>query len=95
MAACAGPNKTVDRPDRDVTGLPEPSIERAHKQLTDSVIDLPGVAGVGIGECDGRPCLKVMVEEMTPELSEAIPNSVDGFTVEVEETGPFRALEPN
>lgn len=73
--------------------MTEPDIEQANRTLTDSVIDLPGVSGVGIGECDGEPCLVVMVAAKTDDLLEAIPSSVDGFAVVVEETGAFRALE--
>ncbi len=73
--------------------MTEPGIKQANRTLTDSVIDLPGVSGVGIGECEGEPCLVVMVAEKTDELLKLIPSSVDGFPVVVEETGEFRALE--
>lgn len=71
----------------------EGDIQSANQALTDSIIDLPGVTAVGIGECDGAPCLKVLVVEKTDELVEAIPNLVDGFPVIVEESGPIEALE--
>lgn len=93
MLACAGSKTGVDGANGETTGMTEPDIEQANRTLTDSVIDLPGVSGVGIGECDGEPCLVVMVVEKTDDLLEAIPASVDGFAVVVQETGAFRALD--
>jgi hypothetical protein len=91
--ACAGGKTGIDGPDGEAIGMTESGIEQANRTLTDSVIDLPGVSGVGIGECEGEPCLVVMVAEKTDELLKVIPSSVDGFPVVVEETGAFRALE--
>ena len=60
---------------------------------TDRLMDLPGVVGIGHGLCDGQPCIKVMVVKKTPELLEQIPASLEGYRVEVEETGVIRALD--
>lgn len=73
--------------------MTEPNIEHANQVLTDSIIDLSGVSAIGIGECEGEPCLVVMVVEKTDDLLEAIPASVDGFAVVVQETGAFRPLD--
>jgi hypothetical protein len=91
--ACAGSKTGVNGANGETAGMTEPDIEQANRTLTDSVIDLPGVSGVGIGECEGEPCLVVMVAEKTDELSKLIPSSVDGFPVVVQETGAFRALD--
>mgnify|MGYP006990010526 CR=1 FL=1 len=53
-------------------------------------MSLPGVVGVGIGECEGKPCLKVLVERKTPELERQIPSELEGFKVELEESGPLQ-----
>jgi hypothetical protein len=92
-AACAGSKSGIDGADGKEVEMSEPSIEHANQVLTDSLIDLPGVSGVGIGECDGEPCLVVMVAEKTADLTELIPTSVDGFAVVVQETGAFRPLD--
>ncbi len=73
-----------------VTGL---SIEEAQRQLTDSVMALPGVVGIGIGECEGVPCIKVFAVQITAELVQRIPKSYKGYTVKIEQTGEFRALQ--
>ena len=66
-------------------------IEAAHKKLTDRIIDLPGVAGVGVGSRLGKPCLKVYVETGEKSIRRKIPSSVLGFPVSVEKSGPIRA----
>ncbi|HET9581557.1 MAG TPA: hypothetical protein VFP76_01935 [Gemmatimonadota bacterium] len=71
------------------------TLDAARQALTDSVIDLPGVAGVGIGECDGRPCLKVFIERRSDELEALIPRSMEGIPVDIEVTGEIRPLEPD
>jgi hypothetical protein len=66
-------------------------IEDAHRKLTDRIIDLPGIAGVGVGSSGGKPCLKVYVETGGSVLRRKIPSSVLGFPVSVEKSGPIRA----
>jgi hypothetical protein len=54
------------------------------------LMSLPGVVGVGIGECEEEPCLKVLVDRRTPELERQIPSELEGFKVELEESGPLQ-----
>lgn len=63
-------------------------IRAIQEKYEDQLMSVPGVVGVGIGECDGEPCLKVFVEEKTPDLEGQIPVQLEGFTVEIEVTGP-------
>jgi len=81
-AACSsGP--PVSR-DSAVTTQPIDAVLRAH---TDSLMRLPGVVGTAIGLCDNAPCIKVLVARVTPDLRRAIPDSLDGHRVIIEETG--------
>ena len=68
------------------------NIETAQQRLTDSLITMPGVSGVALGECDGEPCIKVLVVNRSEELLAKIPNTFEGFAVQVEETGEIEAL---
>ncbi len=68
------------------------SIDAVLEQHSPRLLSLPGVVGVGRGECDGRPCIKVMVVENTEELAALIGVSVEGFTIEIIESGEIRAL---
>lgn len=54
------------------------------------LMSLPGVVGVGVSECAGKPCLKVLVDRKTPELERQIPSELEGFKVELEESGPLQ-----
>lgn len=49
------------------------------------------MVGTGVGLCEGDPCIKVFVSERTPEVEREIPGEVEGYTVRVEVTGPFRS----
>jgi hypothetical protein len=51
---------------------------------------VPGVVGTAIGLCDGKPCIKVLVVRATPELRKAIPDSLEGYRVILDETGTVR-----
>ena len=63
------------------------------EEHTDSLMSLPGVVGTALGECEGRPCIKVFVVKKTPSLLEQIPSELDGYPVATQETGEFRALD--
>ena len=72
--------------------MPQKAIEAVLEQAVERFMALPGVVGVGQGECAGSPCIKVLVVEKTPELVERISSEIEGYAVEVEETGEIRAL---
>lgn len=68
------------------------TIETVIKEHSESLMALPGVVGVAQGLCGARPCIKVFVDEKTPELEKRIPTQIEGYSVEMEETGRIRAL---
>ena len=72
----------------------EMTIEAVLKEHTNSLMALPGVVGTGQGNCDGKPCIKVFVARKSPELLTRVPSAIEGYTVEVVETGAFEALSP-
>ena len=74
--------------------VPEKTIEQVLREHTDSLMALQGVVGTAQGLCDGQPCIKVLIVAKTPELLSQIPAAIEGYTVEVEETGEIKALEP-
>jgi len=69
------------------------SIEAVQGSHTDSLMRIPGVVGTAIGLCDGAPCIKVLVVRATPELRKAIPDSLEGYRVILDETGTVRARD--
>ena len=90
LSGCA--NRSVE--DEEAT-MPTRPIEQVLADHTDRLMDLPGVTGVGQGACEGQPCIKVFVVEMTPALEEELPETLEGYRVQAERTGPVRALPEN
>jgi hypothetical protein len=52
------------------------------------LLSLPGVAGVGQSERDGKPCLVIFLERSV----EGLPTLLDGYEVTVIESGPISPL---
>lgn len=73
--------------------MPDLSITEVFDANQESIMALPGVVGVGIGEHGGEPCIRVMVEAATPAVRTGIPDQLGGYAVVVDETGPIRALD--
>ena len=72
--------------------MPPKTIEEALIRHTDELMQVKGVVGTAQGLCDNKPCIKVFVIKRTKDLEEKLPRSLDGFPVEIEETGEIRAL---
>ena len=68
------------------------TIEQVQDAYTDEWMAIPGVEGVGIGLCEGQPCIKVYSSLTADELRRKIPQTVEGYPVSIEESGTFRAL---
>lgn len=75
--------------ERNVTGKP---IEQVLREQTDYLMSILGVVGTAIGQCDGSPCIKVLVVKKTPQLQKRIPSALENWKVEIEETGVIRPL---
>ena len=60
----------------------------AQKRHAPGLESVPGGIGHGIGaDAAGRLVIKVFVEKDSPEARQAIPDTLDGFPVEIEEVG--------
>jgi hypothetical protein len=75
---------------RDVTPVSGRPIEEVLRAHADRLMKTPGVVGIAEGLCDRKPCIKVFVVKKTPDLLKAIPASMEGYPVAIEETGEFR-----
>lgn len=80
--------------EREETAAMEVRIEEAQQELTPQVMSLPGVVGIAIGECEGKPCIKVLVASKTRELMGKIPPTFKGYKVTVDEVGDIRGPRP-
>ena len=58
-----------------------PPIEQVFRRHRSSLLELPGVRFVAIGETKGVPCIIVYARELTEHESSRIPASLDGWEV--------------
>ena len=91
-AAACGEKETEVQPSEQA--MPEKTITQVLTEHTDNLMSLPGVVGAGQGECSGKPCIKVFVVKKTSDLLRRIPSAIEGYTVEVQESGEIKALDP-
>jgi hypothetical protein len=70
---------------------PDRSADEVMQRHEADLMSIPGVVGVGVGQCDGKACIKVLVERETPELARTVPEELEGVRVDLEETGQIRA----
>ena len=72
--------------------MPRRNITEVLKEHTTELMEIPGVAGVGEGRLRGQPCIRVFVLDKNSESLRRIPSTIEGYPVQVEESGEFRAL---
>ncbi len=66
------------------------AVKQAHEQRW---LVLDGVVAVGIGQrADGTPQIVVSVEADSARLRRQIPQQAEGVPIEIQVTGPLRAL---
>ena len=90
----SGREQAGKKPEPAIKEQPSMSIESAQQELTGRVMALPGVVGIAIGECDGKPCIKVLVAQKTEKLEAEIPSAYEGYRVVIDETGEIRPRKP-
>lgn len=70
-------------------------IEDIRQQHEDQLLELPNVVGVGVGEKNGKPTIKVFVTQKVPADSltpaQIVPKQLDQYDVDVEEIGNVAA----
>ena len=75
--------------------MPETPIAEVKARHEGDLLALPNVVGVGVGEREGKPVIKVFVTQKAPESTlgadERVPVSLEGYEVDVEEIGVIQA----
>jgi UPF0716 family protein affecting phage T7 exclusion len=69
------------------------TVEEALDQNAGQLMSVPGVVSVAVGECAGKPCIRVLVVRKTAELMQKIPSMLEGYPVVVEEAGPIGPVD--
>jgi hypothetical protein len=66
------------------------SISEVIKRHSDRLMSIPGVVGIAEGESGGKPCLLVFIAKSDSALLTRLPGSLEGYLIQVEESGEFR-----
>jgi hypothetical protein len=88
LAGCARKTAGTTGDHTPPSATPIADVLAAHQQ---ELLALPGVVGIGVGQCRGVPCIVVMAAVASPELSRRLPSSLEGHPVELRVTGPITA----
>lgn len=74
--------------------MPTRPIEEVQAAHSPALMAIPGVVGTFIGAtAGGQPCIKIMVVERTTELERQLPRELEGYPVEIFESGRIRPLD--
>ena len=65
------------------------------KKHTDSLMSLPAVVGTAQGICAGKPCIRIYVTKKSEDSVKQIPANIEGYPVEVQETGEIQPRTAN
>lgn len=66
-------------------------IEETLKRTRETLMERPGVAGVGVGLREGKPVIVLMLERDSPEVTAGLPEEIEGHRVVVEVVGEITA----
>ena len=58
---------------------------------TPSLLGIPGVLGTGEGRAGDEPVIVIFVERRTSELQKRLPSVLEGYRVEIRESGEVTA----
>ena len=73
--------------------MADKTIQQVQEEHTDEWMDLPGVVGTALGQCEGRPCILVLTASNTAQVRQRIPSTVEGYPVMVQRIGEVRARD--
>lgn len=70
----------------------KPAIELVKEQHESELMAVEGVVGVGIGECQGQPCIEVYLADESSNLRPQIPTQLNGYQVSTKVLGKIEVL---
>ncbi len=93
LILCGGCGPTQREQQDGNSMTPSRSIDTVKEARTSELMSIPGVVGVYVGENDnGIMYIGVMVKKRTPEIERQIPKMLEGYPVQIEETGEIKPL---
>jgi hypothetical protein len=89
LVGCTGPGAGVGSPRE----TPTVTAAQAIALHSDSIMAIPGVVGLYEGRTDkGETVIRVMLAQRTRETVRKLPRKLEGYRVEVEESGPITPM---
>ncbi len=88
MGGCTGGAHGLERE----KGMTDTKVSQVLERYQNELMAIPGVVGIAEGRCDSVPCIKVYITKKTPEITDKIPQVLEGVPVSVEVTGEFKPL---
>jgi hypothetical protein len=74
--------------------VPTRAIIEVMNSHADSIMAIPGVTGIAIGELkDGTPCIKALVLNDSDSIIRKIPKAIEGYPVEIMVTGKIIPMD--
>ncbi|PZQ54027.1 MAG: hypothetical protein DI570_23470 [Phenylobacterium zucineum] len=61
--------------------------EAAKDRAAARLMAIDGVCGVGVTESAGQPAIMILVTEATPEVTQALPDQIEGHPVVIHDSG--------
>ena len=68
------------------------TIEQVKEHHQSELLSIDGVEGIGIGEEEDRPVIKVYVSDKSKEVQSRIPRELQGYPVRIEMSGEFNII---
>ena len=75
--------------------MPNKSLEEVLKEQASGLMAISGVVGTAQGLYNGQPCIRGFIVERAEELLSQIPVEIEGYRVEVQDTGEFHKSDPD
>jgi hypothetical protein len=73
--------------------VPRPDIMTVVDVHAPQLMEIAGVTAVAVGATDsGDPCVRIYVETLTDDLRARLPATLEGWPVEVRESGEIKPL---
>lgn len=89
LAGCTGPSAGVG----SSRETPTVTAAQAIALHADSIMAIPGIVGLYEGLTDkGETVIRVMLAKRSRELERKLPRELEGYRVEVEESGPIQPM---
>ena len=89
LGGCGGPGGGVGSPHE----TPSVTAAQAIALHADSIMAIPGVVGIYEGRgASGETVIRVMLAKRTREVTRRLPRKLEGYRVEIEESGPIRPM---